>query len=83
MWIVRPRLAFAALLSTSLVAVAVPAAAGSSDSSASPPDLGTITQQLQPNADPTTSAGTSSDTGSTTAGTQQPAAAVDDDACRQ
>jgi hypothetical protein len=58
------------------VAVAVPAAAGSSDSAATPPDLGTVTQQLQPNADPSASPSTSSDTGSTTSGTQQPAAAV-------
>lgn len=58
------------------MAVAVPAAAGSSDSSVSPPDLGTITQQLSPTADPSPSASVSSDTGSTTAGTQDPAAAV-------
>lgn len=70
----RPRLAFAALLSTSLVAVAVPAAAGSSDSSAAPPDFGTISQQLTPSASPSSSSSTSSDTGSTTAGTNDPAA---------
>ncbi len=70
----RPRLAFAALLTTSLVAVAVPAAAGSSDSAATPPDLGTITQQLTPDASPSPSTSASSDTGTTTAGTAQPAA---------
>jgi hypothetical protein len=74
--IVRPRLAFAALLSTSLVAVAVPAAAGSSDSAASPPDLGTITQQVSPSTASSPSPQASADTGSTTAGTQDPAAAV-------
>ncbi len=52
----RPRHAFVALLATSLVAVAIPAAAGSSDTAATPPDLGTITSQLTPNASTSSSA---------------------------
>ncbi len=51
----RPRHAFVALLATSIVAVAIPAAAGSSDTAATPPDVGTITSQLTPNADTTSS----------------------------
>ncbi|HEX4429969.1 MAG TPA: hypothetical protein VHZ96_11950 [Frankiaceae bacterium] len=51
----RPRHAFAALLATCLVAVAIPAAAGSSDTAATPPDLGTVTSQLTPDASTSTS----------------------------
>lgn len=62
---------------TSLVAVAVPAAAGSSDTSATPPDLGSVAGQLQPSATPsaTDSPAVASGTGSTTNGTTTPAAA--------
>ena len=72
----RPRYAFVALLATSLVAVAIPAAAGSSDSAATPPDLGTVTSQLTPTTGTSPSPGASS-AGSGTSGTAQtPAAAV-------
>jgi hypothetical protein len=59
---------------TSLVAVAVPAAAGSSDTSATPPGLGPITGQLQPSTTPTPSASAATGTGSSTNTTSQPAA---------
>jgi hypothetical protein len=71
---VRPRHAFVALLATSLVAVAIPAAAGSSDTAATPPDVGTITSQLTPDTSPSSGAPAA---GSDTADTAQtPAAAV-------
>ncbi len=69
----RPRLAFAALLTTSLVAVAVPAAAGSSDTSADPAATAPSQPPASPNSTP--SPATSPDPGSTSATTADPAAA--------
>jgi len=56
--------------------VAVPAAAGSSDTSATPPGVGTLSQQSSPSAAPSPTASASTGTGSTNAGTQQPATAA-------
>lgn len=70
----RPRLAFAALLTTSLVAVAIPAAAGSSDTSATSPDVGTLTQQTSPSPAPSASASPGTQTSATTATAADPTA---------